>query len=332
MALSKPASFKENIDVLKVMTNEWYDVETNEVIPHEQIGQITNRLLEAGKKIDESQRIWVEAVRANGGDKAAATRATEDILPGGKTRLFNALSKDKCLVNVRIVGPPVILADKDDKEKAFEFKKCQMAMHDCIVRLAPGLQGLIFDLFTSRNELTDNGFPCSITYVRFPYYLGHSVITLVGLINMAADHNYNLKAEFYFGDGRRHLKNKKSSPSYRPFELTVGGVTIPHLSAEERMQINGKPDLETIQANYVAICKAPELIDTQCQALQVGFSFLGKEYQGLQEQSKTYEISCLLASFDNKDRQKGLLMMAQLVLQDVAQSPLQQPKCIAWSA
>ena len=116
MALASADSFVDTIDVMMVMTNEWYDVETNEVIPHEQIGQITNRLLEAGRKIDESQRIWVEAVRANGGDKAAATKATEDILPGGKTRLFNQLSKAKCLVNVRIVGPPLILADMGEKK------------------------------------------------------------------------------------------------------------------------------------------------------------------------------------------------------------------------
>ena len=117
MALSKPASFKETIDVLKVMSNVWYDVETNDVIPHEQIGQITNRLIEAGKLIDESQKAWVHEIRSNGGDKGAATRATQDMIPGGKTQLFNTLSQDKCLVNVRIVGPPLILADMDEKKQ-----------------------------------------------------------------------------------------------------------------------------------------------------------------------------------------------------------------------
>ena len=289
------------------------------------IGQITNRLIEAGKLIDESQKAWVQEIRSNGGNKEAATSATEHIIPGGKTKLFDALSRDKCLVNVRIIGPPVMLAGLVDKEISWEFQKMQKSMHDMILRCSPGLEGLLYDLFTSRLELEDNGSPCSITYARFPYYLGHTVMTLVGQLNMLKVDNYNLKAEFFFGDGRKH-KIKKSIPSYRPFELTVGGVPIPHLSEEERKQINGKPDLETIQANYVAICKAPELTDTQSQALQVGFSFLGKEYQGLQEQSKTYEVSSPLSSLDNKDRQKGTLMMAQLVLQDVAQSPLQQPK------
>ena len=47
--------------------------------------------------------------------------------------LFNTLSQDKCLVNVRSVGPPliladsvgppIILADKDEKTKAAAYKK-----------------------------------------------------------------------------------------------------------------------------------------------------------------------------------------------------------------
>ena len=55
-------------------------------------------------------------IRSNGGDKGAATRATKHIIPGGKTKLYDALSRDKCLVNVRIVGPPLILADMDEKK------------------------------------------------------------------------------------------------------------------------------------------------------------------------------------------------------------------------
>ena len=93
------------------------DVETHEVIPHERIGEITNRLIDAGRLIDDSQKAWVGAIRSNGGDKGAATRATQDMIPGGKTQLFNTLSQDTCLVNVRIVGPPLILADMDEKKK-----------------------------------------------------------------------------------------------------------------------------------------------------------------------------------------------------------------------
>ena len=247
MALSKPASFKETIDVLNVMSNVWYDVETNDVIPHEQIGQITNRLLEAGAVLQEFTRVWNQKFKTSG-DKAAASKASDAVLPGGKTRLLNELSRDKCLVTVRILGPPVMLAGLADKEISWEFQKMQKSMHDMILRCSPGLEGLLYDLFTSRQEREDNGSPCSITYARFPYYLGHTVMTLVGQLNMLKTDNYNLKAEFFFGDGRKH-KIKKSIPSYRPFELTVGGVTIPHLSAKERKQINGKPDLETIQAN-----------------------------------------------------------------------------------
>ena len=32
--------------------------------------------------------------------------------------LFNTLSQDKCLVNVRIVGPPLISADMGEKKKS----------------------------------------------------------------------------------------------------------------------------------------------------------------------------------------------------------------------
>ena len=46
------------------------------------------RLIDAGKLIDESQKAWVHEIRSNGGDKGAATRATEHIIPGGKTKLL----------------------------------------------------------------------------------------------------------------------------------------------------------------------------------------------------------------------------------------------------
>ena len=71
-----------------------------------------------------------------------------------------------------------------------------MAMHDVIVRLAPGLEGLIFDLYTSRADLTDLGLPASITYVRFPYYLGTSVVTLCDDLNMARLGQYALTASW----------------------------------------------------------------------------------------------------------------------------------------
>ena len=45
VAGSAAGSFADNIDVLEVMSNDWYVVGTNEVIPHEQIGQITKKLI-----------------------------------------------------------------------------------------------------------------------------------------------------------------------------------------------------------------------------------------------------------------------------------------------
>ena len=84
MALASAKCFSANIDVLKVMSNDWYDVETNKVIPQTKIGEITNRLIDAGRLIDDSQKAWVGAIRSNGGDKGAATRATQDVIPGGK--------------------------------------------------------------------------------------------------------------------------------------------------------------------------------------------------------------------------------------------------------
>ena len=88
------------------------------VIPQTKIGEITNRLTYAGRLIDDSEKAWIgAAIRSKGGDKGAAKRAAQDMIPGGKTQLFNTLSQDKCLVNVRIVGPPLILADMDEKKK-----------------------------------------------------------------------------------------------------------------------------------------------------------------------------------------------------------------------
>ena len=89
---------------------------------------------------------WIGAIRSKGGDKGAAKRAAQDMIPGGKTQLCNTLSQNKCLVNVRSVGPPliladsvgppIILADMDEKTKAAEYKKHEMAMLQVLVRLA----------------------------------------------------------------------------------------------------------------------------------------------------------------------------------------------------
>ena len=83
------------------------------VIPQTKIGEITNRLTYAGRP----KRLLPKDIRSKGGDKGAAKRAAQDMIPGGKTQLFNTLSQDKCLVNVRSVGPPLILADMDEKKK-----------------------------------------------------------------------------------------------------------------------------------------------------------------------------------------------------------------------
>ena len=124
MALRRSKCFSE-MDVLKVMSNDSHDVETNKVYCQTKIGESIARLSDAERLIDDTQNDWDQvlprwppggAIRSNGGDKGAATSATQDMIPGGKTQLFNTLSQDKCLVNVRIVGPPLILADMDEKK------------------------------------------------------------------------------------------------------------------------------------------------------------------------------------------------------------------------
>ena len=208
------------------------------------------------------------------------------------------------------------------RKKAAEYKKHQMAMHDVIVRLAPGIEGLIFDLFTSRREITDLGFPAS----RFPYYLGTSVVTLCGELNMSRLGQWALKADFYFGSGRvKFGRSKGSSTSYKPFDLTVGGVAIPHLSADDRKKINGKADLHTIQANYEATCSCSTVTQDQAQALAIGFTVLGEGYEAYQKDSKTYQISMGMASSSKDYNKMALFMMAELVLKDVQQSPLEKP-------
>ena len=124
MSVASSSMMWENIDAPIVLSNEYYDVETNTVIPQAQIGVITNRLLEAGRLIDNSGKAWNRAIRSNGGDKAAATAESKKILPGGlKTQLFDQLSEDKCLVNMRIVGPPLIFTDADDWQTSREYTR-----------------------------------------------------------------------------------------------------------------------------------------------------------------------------------------------------------------
>ena len=97
------------IDVQKVSGNEFWDVETNTVLPQFQIGIITSQ---------KAQRAWDTAIKANGGEKKAASEESDKILPGEKSKLFDQLSADKCLVTMRIVGPPLILTGLNDREIA----------------------------------------------------------------------------------------------------------------------------------------------------------------------------------------------------------------------
>ena len=196
---------------LIISTNAHYDVETGDLISSARIQEITNRLVEAGTLMDASQKTWIDEIKSNGGDKAAAATLSNQVLPGGKTRLFDKLSRNKCLANLLIIGPPVILEGLTEKEISKEYQSFQTSVLDLIIRLAPGLNGLIFDLFTSRKQKLDNGFPASFTYCRFPYYLGCSVVTLCGQLNISAMHQFNLKAKFFLGDGRQQLGPEYSS-------------------------------------------------------------------------------------------------------------------------
>ena len=183
------------------------DVETNTVIPQFQIGIITSRLLEAGQISLRAQRVWNTVIfdlKANGGEKKAALEESDKILPGGKTKLFH-----QCLVTMRIVGPPLILTGLNDREIAQQYKEFQMAMHDAILRLAPGLEGLICDLFTPSTQASRLGRPASITYVRFLSYLATTVVTLNGQLNMTKIHQYELKATFYLEVEGRSFRGAK---------------------------------------------------------------------------------------------------------------------------
>ena len=92
MALRHAKCFSE-MDVLKVMSNDSHDVETNKVYCQTKIGESIARLSDAERLIDDTQNGWDQvlprwppggAIRSNGGDKGAATRATQDVIPGGK--------------------------------------------------------------------------------------------------------------------------------------------------------------------------------------------------------------------------------------------------------
>ena len=100
---------------LIISTNAHYDVETGDLISSARIQEITNRLVEAGTLMDASQKTWIDEIKSNGGDKSAGATVSNQVLPGGKTRLLDQLSRDKCVVNLLIIGPPVILEGLTEK-------------------------------------------------------------------------------------------------------------------------------------------------------------------------------------------------------------------------
>ena len=108
--------------------------------------------------------------------------------------------------------------------------------------------------------------------------------------------------------------------------MTVGGVTIPDLSGEDRKKINGQPDLQTIKQNYESICNIGSSISQeQLQVFLTGFTFLGDEYEEHQRASITYKISMGLISKHKQVQQRALWRMGDLVLQDLQQGPGEVP-------
>ena len=79
MALRHAKCFSE-MDVLKVMSNDSHVDITN------RLSDDTQNDWDTQNDLDQVLPRWPPggAIRSNGGDKGAATRATQDVIPGGK--------------------------------------------------------------------------------------------------------------------------------------------------------------------------------------------------------------------------------------------------------
>ena len=78
------------IDVQKVSGNEFWDVETNTVIPQFQIGIITNRLLEAVKSLKELKGL---------GTQPSRQMVVKRKLPQKKVTRYSQVERPSSLIN-----------------------------------------------------------------------------------------------------------------------------------------------------------------------------------------------------------------------------------------
>ena len=123
--------------------NQYFDINTQEVIPYTQISKIHATLSEVGHLVKRAEGAFSAQMKATNGNYQLAKQASEAILPAGRSRTFDRLTDENILCNIMIIGPPVVkpamqlgMTQRDyDRKVRMACYDTQHAMHDLILRL-----------------------------------------------------------------------------------------------------------------------------------------------------------------------------------------------------
>ena len=233
-------------------TGQYYEP-SGKIIPFTRVQETTATLATAGALIKQSDAEFSRILRSTN-DYHKAKKAQDAILPGGKTKLFDDLTEAGHLLNVTVIGPPVtppIMTRKmsmKDYEEQYRYNcyDVQNKVHDLVLRMNIGMQGLVVDVFASRSVNTYKGEAASETNIRFPSYYASTVDTLVHQLNMVDIGQFRIKA-FYMGTGRSVVnKYQERKQRRQPYNATISGVPVPHLSSVDAKQARGKIKMQTL--------------------------------------------------------------------------------------
>ena len=313
--------------VLQVPTQQkphFVDYKTGALIPASTVQKVVTMLEEKGNQIRKSEAAYGKIIKQTR-DHLAAKSAAEAILPGGRSRAFDHLTEIQALCNIIVIAPPVRKPPQKPGQSKEEYDRVlrharydiQNLVKDLILRINGGLEGLIFDVFTSIKVEEHMGVPASETCVRFPYYVASTVSTLIGQINMTTLGPFSYKAYFLDMGRTTQPSSHKHSKGYTPWNVAMAGVPIPHLSPEVAKTIPGKIKMESMveklkQHCNVGVTLPPEKIDEMLKKMNDNLNT--KDFQI--ENTNTFKLASLLMHQDLNIRQKGMVTLARFILVD----------------
>ena len=207
------------------------DKDTGEVIPVLKIQNnmaIIDTLL---GKLEEGKKVYKQAMNDTGGDKAEASKLSNELAGGSYSVLWDRLTENKVVCALLVVCPPA-----KDKEAMYDNQDRVMWM---IGQASEYMFKNVADIWTSRTEIGNQNQ--THVYVRYPYHLWQSVEELGTAIS-----TMNVGTHHFSASLSMHARKKVQWQEHvEHWQLECNGYKLPGIRKE---------DLQVLQAAANASC------------------------------------------------------------------------------